>query len=108
MERVKRRVIDWGKTAKNLQLLRNDNMNLRRYVCYALKYNDAKCNGKCETCKYDMDNSISQSELAKVFNVSSSMVANWENCKSKPSLEDLIFYSEICKVDLYDILVFAE
>lgn len=81
-------------------------MNLRRYVCYVLKYGDAKCTGECETCKFDMDNNISQSELAKVFNVSTSMIANWENCKSKPSLEDLILYSEICGTDLYDILVF--
>ena len=55
-----------------------------------------------------MDNSISQAELARAFGVSESMVANWENCKSFPHLEDLIFYSEVCGIDLFDIVVFAD
>lgn len=106
MEEIKRKVIDWENTAKNLKLLRRDNLNLRRYVCNALNYDKGECDGECETCKFDMDQSISQAELARVFNVSESMIVNWENCKSRPQLDDLIFYSQICQIDLFDVIVF--
>ena len=99
---------DWANTAKNLKLLRRDNINLRRYVCSQLNYDKGECSGECETCKFDMDESISQLELAKVFNVSESMIVNWENNKSRPQLDDLLFYSQICGLDLYDVVVFCE
>lgn len=108
MEDIKRRYIDWTKTAKNLKLLRRDNLNLRRCVCRQLNFDKGECDGDCAGCKFDMDQSISQSELARVFNVSESMIVNWENCKSRPQLDDLLFYSEICKIDLYDVIVFEK
>lgn len=108
MKKLDKKIIDWNKTAKNLKLLRNDNLNLRRYVCWELKFEDANCSGDCLHCKYDMDNRISQAELAQVFNVSENMIVNWENSKSRPSLEDLIFYSDICELNLYDIIVFEK
>ncbi len=107
MENIERKYIDWTNTAKNLKLLRRDNLNLRRYVCNRLNYDKGECDGECETCKFDMDESISQLELAKVFNVSESMIVNWENNKSRPQLDDLIFYSQICKLDLFDVIVFC-
>lgn len=107
MQQIKLKYIDWDRTATNLKLLRNDNINLRRYVCSSLNLDKGECDGRCETCKYDMDNSISQKELARVFNVSDSMIINWENGKSRPALEYLIFYSEICRISLYDVIVFA-
>ena len=107
MEEIKREFIDWKKTGQNLKLLRNDNLNLRRYVCFVLKGAKQECDLNCYECKFDMDPSISQKELSQVFNVSESMVANWESCRSIPSLEDLIFYSKICKLDLMDVIVFA-
>lgn len=103
-----RKYIDWGKTAKNLKILRLHNLNLRRYVCRSLKYQNANCDGMCENCSLDMDPSISQKELAEVFNVSEAVIVNWENQKSKPSIEDLIFYSEICGLDLYNVIVFQQ
>ncbi|MCM1237743.1 MAG: helix-turn-helix domain-containing protein [Ruminococcus flavefaciens] len=106
MEKIKRQYINWEKTAKNLKLLRCHNLNLRRYVCFALNYDKGECDGECETCSLDMDHSISQAELAKVFNVTDCAVANWENQKSRPSLEDLIFYSRLCGIELFDVLVF--
>ena len=107
MEKIERKFVDWGKTSKNLRLLRNDNLNLRRYVCFVLRTKREECDGKsCDTCRFDMDNSISQAELAQVFSVSESMVANWETGRSIPSVDDLIFYAEICKLPLDDILVF--
>ncbi|MCI8368150.1 MAG: helix-turn-helix transcriptional regulator [Clostridia bacterium] len=108
MIELKRKYIDWANTAKNLKLLRRDNINLRRYVCSQLNYDKGECSGECETCKFDMDESISQLELAKVFNVSESMIVNWENNKSRPQLDDLLFYSQICGLDLYDVVVFCE
>lgn len=91
MIELKRKYIDWANTAKNLKLLRRDNINLRRYVCSQLNYDKGECSGECETCRFDMDESISQLELAKVFNVSESMIVNWENNKSRPQLDDLLF-----------------
>lgn len=108
MKQVKRKCIDWKKTAKNLKLLRNDNLNLRRFVCRTLKYEELGCSGECDFCKYEMDHSISQAELARAFNVSESTVVNWENCKSKPNVEDLIFYGEVCGIGLYDVIEFAD
>ncbi len=108
MIELKRKYIDWANTAKNLKLLRRDNINLRRYVCSRLNYDKSECSGECETCRFDMDESISQLELAKVFNVSESMIVNWENNKSRPQLDDLLFYSQICGLDLYDVVVFCE
>lgn len=108
MEEIQRQYVDWERTAKNLKLLRQDNINLRRYVCSRLYYGKRDCATDCADCKFDMDHSISQAELAKVFNVSESMVVNWENSKSRPQLDDLIFYSRICGIDLYDVIVFEE
>ena len=108
MIELKRKYIDWANTAKNLKLLRRDNINLRRYVCSQLNYDKGECSGECETCRFDMDESISQLELTKVFNVSESMIVNWENNKSRPQLDDLLFYSQICGLDLYDVVVFCE
>lgn len=107
-ENIQRQYIDWAKTAKNLKLLRQDNINLRRYVCSRLYYGKRDCVVDCAECKFDMDHSISQAELAKIFNVSESMVVNWENNKSRPQLDDLIFYSQICEIDLYEVIVFAD
>lgn len=64
------------------------------------------CSGDCDNCKFEMDTNISRAELAKVFNVSESMIVNWESAKSRPSIDDIIFYSQICKLDIYDVLVF--
>ena len=77
-------------------------------MCSRLNYDKGECSGECETCRFDMDESISQLELAKVFNVSESMIVNWENNKSRPQLDDLLFYSQICGLDLYDVVVFCE
>lgn len=104
---IQRKYVDWHKTAVNLKLLRQDNINLRRYVCRELKVRNAECLGEnCKECKYEMDPSISRAELAQVFNVSESVVFNWENEKTIPTLDDLVFYSQICKLDLFEIVVF--
>lgn len=105
MEHIRKKIINWSKTAKNLKLLRNDNIQLRRYVCRQLRYNDANCSGNCLTCRFDMDSKISQAELAEVFKVSESVIVNWENAKSRPSIEDIIFYSEICQIDIFEVLI---
>lgn len=108
MAKIKKIYIDWTKTAVNLKLLRRDNLNLRRYVCSQLYYGERDCVPECENCKFGMDHSISQSELAKVFNVTESMVVNWENAKSRPQLEDLLYYCKICGVELNDVVVFVD
>lgn len=106
MQKINRIVIDWPNTAKNLKLLRQDNLNLRRYVCGSLYFGERNCAKDCEECKtYNMDHSISQAELARVFNVSESSIVNWESERSKPSIEDILFYSQICKIDLLDVLI---
>ena len=95
------RTIDWKNTAKNLQQLRRSNFELRRYVCRKLRVRDKECDGtECDNCIYEMDNAISQKELAEVFGVTESTVANWENGRAIPNLDFLLFYSDICKIEL--------
>ena len=89
-------------------MLRNDNIHLRRNVCNALNYDKGECSGECEDCRYDMDNSISRSELARVFKVSESVVFNWENGITPVSLEDMLFYCQIAKVKLSDVIVYKQ
>lgn len=105
---LKRRTIDWFKTGRNLQLLRNDNINLRRTVCRELNLDKGECSGECETCRYEMDKSISRAELAKVFTVSESVIFNWESGKTPVSIEDILLYCDVCKTALEEIIVFAD
>ena len=106
MKAVHRKFIDWKKTGKVLQLLREDNIELRRFVCNALKHDGGECSGECETCRFEMDNHISRKELADVFGVSESKIFNWENGRTPITLEDMLFYSQISGKDLSEILVF--
>lgn len=107
--KIERRTIDWINTGKNLRLLRNDNLALRRYVCKTLRRKHGECDGQdCESCRFEMDLSISQAELAEVFHVSENMLLNWEKARSKPALEDLLFYADICGLSLFDVVVFKE
>ena len=101
-----RRTIDRKKTGRNLQLLREDDIELRRVVCYALRKDLGECDGNCDECRFDMDNHISRSELAKVFNVSESVICNWESGRTMIGVEDLLFYAQIAKKEITDILVF--
>lgn len=109
MKEIKRRSIDWEKTGKRLQYLRDHNTSLRRYACSVVHKEEFGCGIDCEECKeFDMDNKIAQDELAKVFNVSANTIANWESGRTIPDMEDLILYSDICEMDLFDILAFNE
>lgn len=106
MKKQERKLIDWTKTGKNLQLLRNDNIELRRTVCSSLNYDKGNCSGECDSCKFEMDNSISRTELAQLFKVSESVIFNWENGKTPVSLEDMLFYCQIAKVTLSEIIIY--
>lgn len=101
-----RKFINWEKTGKKLQLLREDNIELRRFVCRALKHDFAECSADCGDCVYEMDSHISRKELAEVFGVSESVVFNWERGKTPVSLEDILFYAQISEQDLNNLLVF--
>ena len=108
METIKRQTVDWTKTGKNLQLLRNDNVNLRRCACRANNLKKENCDGDCETCKYDMDSNISRKELAVLFGVSDNVIYSWETGRTPIGLEDLLFYCKIARVKLEEIVVFAD
>ncbi len=107
MESIKRKYIDWQKTGKRLQNLRNHNLNLRRFVCHTLNYDKGECSGECTVCEYELDSAISRVELASIFGTSESVIFNWENGKTPISVEDLLYYCEICGAELSDILVFT-
>lgn len=51
MKSIHRNFIDWKKTGRNLQLLREDNIELRRCVCNALKHDKGDCSGECQDRK---------------------------------------------------------
>lgn len=106
MKAIPRKFIDWKKTGRHLQLLREDNIELRRCVCGALKHDSGDCSGECDSCKYEMDNHISRKELAAVFGVSESVIFNWENGRTAVALEDILFYAQISQKSLSDIIVY--
>lgn len=108
MKNIKRKYIDWSKTGKNLKLLRDDNVNLRREACRVNNLHKADCSGECESCKYDMDSNISRKELAALFGVSDNVIYSWETGRTPIGLEDLLFYCQIAKVKPEDIIVFTE
>lgn len=103
-----RRIIDWEKTGKTLELLRNDNIDLRRYVCRHLKHDNGDCRADCDKCIYEMDNHISRRELSEVFGTEESIVYNWERNRTPVPLEDMLFYAHISRKDLLDLLVFVK
>lgn len=107
--RIERKFIDWYATGNKLYRLRSDNASLRRYVCSMLKRGTEKCGGTgdCETCgdRY-MDKNISRAELAEVFGVSDNVVNNWGTGRTQIGIEDILFYCQIAKVGLDDILVY--
>lgn len=108
MKLIRRNFVDWKKTGKNLQLLREDNIELRRCVCSALKHDKSECSGSCSRCIYEMDNHISRKELSEVFGVSESVIFNWENGRTGVDYENLLFYSQLSKRDIKDIVIFME
>ena len=108
MESIKRKYIDWKKTGTRLKNLRIRNQSLRRFVCHELNYDKGECSGDCKRCEYEMDSSISRTELAEVFGISESVVFNWENGKTPITVEDLLYYCQICGAELSDVLVFTE
>lgn len=105
---IRRQFINWNKTGRNLQLLREDNLELRRQVCGALKHGKGECGGICNECRYEMDNHISRKELSDVFGVSESVIFNWENGRTAVDYEDLLFYAKLSGCDIEDIVVFME
>ncbi len=104
METKKIKYIDWAKTAVNLKLLRRDDITLRRNVCHILS---SDCSGECADCKFDMDHLISQAELAQVFKVPENRIVNWENGKSKPQLEYILYYCDLSEKAMGEVVVFA-
>lgn len=105
-----RKIIDWEATGNKLYRLRSDSVYLRRFVCSALRKDSGDCNNKsgdCDLCtdKY-MDKNISRPELAQVFGVSENVINNWERGKTMVGVEDLLFYCQIAKVPLDEILVY--
>ena len=107
---IERKQIDKVRTGRQLQVLRLDNENLRRYVCSALNYDKNECDGNCEDCDprytrrgHGMDLSISQRELAQVFGVGTSVVATSERAEAPDGrlrhANVFYFLRESCKTD---------
>lgn len=108
MKHIDRKSIDWVKTGRCLQLLREDDRNLRRRVCYALNIDKNECSGECKACRFEIDNHISRQELAAVFGVSESVIFNWENGRSEVRFEDLLFYAQLAGTSVEELVVFNE
>ncbi len=103
---MERKVINWAKTGFKLEVLRRENIHLRRVACK--QKGECGKNGDCENCIYEMDRATSREELAAVFNVSESVIFNWENGRTPIGVEDLLFYAQIARVSIGDILVFEK
>lgn len=109
MDLIEREIIDWSKTGKRLRTLRERNLSLIRYTCFVCHYKEENCDGKCESCDFDkdLDRSITRDELAKVFGVTATIINNWEMGNTPVPLDDLLFYCQIAKQELREIIVFA-
>ena len=105
---IRRKFINWKKTGRELQLLREDNVELRRAVCGALKHDKGDCGGVCSSCRFEMDNHISRKELSEVFGVSESVIFNWENGRTAVDYENLLFYAQLAHVKVEDIVIFMD
>ena len=101
-----RKLIDWQKTGANLLGLRNDNLQLRRYVCRELGAGGEVCAPSCADCKFELDDKISRAELALVIGVSENTVMEWESGNTPVSLEEMLFYCQMAAVDLTEIVVY--
>ena len=108
MKKIYRKFVDWKKTGRNLQLLREDNIELRRAVCGALKHDTGNCSAKCSECRWEMDNHISRKELSGVFGVSESVIFNWERGNTVVDYENLLFYAQLANVEIGDIVIFMD
>ena len=89
-------------------MLREDNIELRRAVCGALKHDKGDCSGNCGECRFEMDNHISRKELSEVFGVSESVIFNWENGRTVVDYENLLFYAQLSQHGLDQIVVFMD
>ena len=108
MGSIQRKFVNWEKTGKNLQLLREDNIELRRFVCSALKYDKSDCSAACDQCRFEMDKHISRKELSDVFGVSENVIFNWESGRTAVDYENLLFYAQLTKLDIGDIVIFMD
>lgn len=97
--------VDWGKTAHMLKFLRERNEKLRKNVCKILNSKSCANGGVCENCEYDMDLNISQKELATVLGYSTNSIINFENGRSRPDVDALLAYSELCELNIMDVIV---
>ena len=101
-----RKFIDWDKTGYNLEQLRLTNPALRKKSCRSRIFEAGECEGDCDRCRFEMDNSISRAELAQIFGVSEHVIYSWERGRTPVGVEDLLFYCDVAEVALSDILVF--
>lgn len=108
MKEILRKNINWEKTGKKIQKLREHNLKMSRYACYACHFNEGNCAGECEICGFekDLDNRIIREELAKVFGTSSSVIGNWETGRTPVPIEDLL-YCQITGESLEGVIVFG-
>ena len=106
MKPIQRKFIDWEKTGKKLQFLREHNIELRRCVCNALKHDKGDCSAACSECEFEMDNHISRKELSDVFGVTENVIFNWEKGRTSVDYENLLFYAQLTKLDIDDIVIF--
>ena len=110
------RIIDWEATAANLKELRRRNLPLRKKACYCKKSkldprakDGCKVDFACENCGIgDIEEAISQAELAALFYCDANTIANYENGRVCLSVEVLFKYSEICELPMEKILILKE
>lgn len=94
---------------KYLEYLRRRNINLQKRVCAILRKQTGECDAtECNNCRYEMDNHISRRELGEVLGVSESTIANWEDGRSRISIECLFAYEELTGIDVHDIVEMKE
>lgn len=99
--------VDWGATSKKLTDLRENNLKLREKVCQNLDIKKKKgCQEACcKTCSKSSSCALVQDALSKLFKVSKKTIKKWEENKSKPTLDQLMYYSELCQLEIFDVVI---
>ncbi|MGN0789252.1 MAG: helix-turn-helix domain-containing protein [Christensenellales bacterium] len=109
MEKIIRKYVDWTETGKKLEFNRNNNLQLKRYVCFCIKkIKQQNCPDICEECTYEMDKQISRNELGQVFGVTENVIQNWESGQTPVPFENLLLYQDICGLPIEQLVCFIQ
>lgn len=101
---IKKRCVDWQKTAAKLRWLREHDLTFKRNVCDLLELNRDKCCADCANCNIYETRSISRQKLAEAFCVHADTIIMHEYSLLRVPMEDLLFYAQLAETIVENIV----